>query len=259
MVRRTELSLSLSRETENEISSEKGWKCTVKTQTLSPRVPVRRNLSHKELPRVFICRENLMRPVAPQLKRAADPRAHARETRVLVVVLVPDYLLFRVVGEDGRGPGNGRVESTRNNALLCGTTISRRRVEHKGKLSLVPGRSSKRNDPLNCLLTLLSIERRGDRESRWGLYWCSTLKINSRKHAERGDEEQERSVSLAFSFSLSLSFPLIPVFVFTAVVRRSRVSRGTHRCKRNSLGYLFTARNLIRSSRRNNHPVAHQE
>lgn len=107
--RERERSLGFARAKKNELSRARrgaerreGWKCTVENSPPPVLVPVRRNLSHKELPRVFIRRENLMRPAAPQLKRAANPRATClRAGLALVVVVVvaeldaPDYLLSR--------------------------------------------------------------------------------------------------------------------------------------------------------------------
>lgn len=87
---------------EREREREKRWEKGCENAQWKPPspVPVGRNFSHKELPRVFIRPENLMRSAAPQLKRAADPHAtchtRARDPRSsFVVELVPDYLLSR--------------------------------------------------------------------------------------------------------------------------------------------------------------------
>jgi len=101
---------------------------------------VRRNLSHKELPRVFTRRENLMRFAAPQLKRADLPRPDARPTSerardsLLVVVNslpITDSVQQRTnERERERAPRMQRVESVQNN-IRHGTTALRRSVEHK--------------------------------------------------------------------------------------------------------------------------------
>lgn len=185
-----------------------------------PRVPVRRNLSHKELLRVFICRENLMRLAAPQLKRAADPRAtccararererereirpsaRARCTRSWLLI-VPNRVRAGEPRERTRRIYTEQCPAIRHDDLEKTCRVQRKTISR-------PGRSSKRGDPLNCLLTLLSIERRGQVDGvfidarPWKLIPANTQKGVTK--SEQGFPSSPLRLIRSFSFPRFLS------------------------------------------------------
>lgn len=131
----------------------------MKTQTRSPGPRSSELVAQRTPPSVHLPREfNAPGRAAIKTRRGSSRDLRRRETLVLVVVvLVPDYLLFR-----GRGLKSSRERTRRIYMEQCPairhddlekTCRAQRKTISRFR------RSSKRGDPLNCLLTLLSIER----------------------------------------------------------------------------------------------------